>query len=200
MLPASSVAKRLGKIKVSSSHCVTRTPKLTPQTMVFAHLPGAIFLAVIPIPNSVSLAVTFLVLRSSTQSMDTAPRSAFLAGVVEPHERTAMMGFIFMAKSASSSGGPILTGVLAQKGLLWVAFMLAGSLMCVYDLGILVAFGRHRSPGDNREDQELEGEEERVGSAQSGEINESRSNHWNEKKLEARIVMEELKIPALEKE
>lgn len=201
MLPASSVAKRLGNIKVSSSYSVSiHDTKLTPQTMVFAHLPGAIFLAVIPIPNSVSLAITFLVLRSSTQSMDTAPRSAFLAGVVEPHERTAMMGFIFMAKSASSSGGPILTGVLAQKGLLWVAFVLAGALMCVYDLGILVAFGRHRSPGDNGQDRESEGEEERVGSVQRGEIIERRSTDCKEKELGVRIVIKELKTPALEKE
>jgi sugar phosphate permease len=168
--------------------------------MVFAHLPGAIFLAVIPIPNSVSLAITFLVLRSSTQSMDTAPRSAFLAGVVEPHERTAMMGFIFMARSASSSGGPILTGVLAQRGLLWVAFVLAGALMCVYDLGILMAFWRHGSPGDNGEDQKSEGEEERVGSVQRGEIIERRSIDCEKKKSEVRIGIEVLEIPALEKE
>jgi sugar phosphate permease len=128
--------------------------------MVFAHLPGAIFLALIPIPNFVSLAVTFLVLRSSTQSMDTAPRSAFLAGVVQPHERTAMMGFIYIARSSASSVGPIITGVLAGKEMLWVAFVTAGSLMVVYDLGILVAFGGHKSQcQDEGSDDPIQNEE-----------------------------------------
>ena len=132
--------------------------------------------------------------------MDTAPRSAFLAGVVEPHERTAMMGFVFMAKSAASCGGPVLTGVLAQRGRLWVAFVLAGAGMCVYDLGVLVAFGRHGSPENREADQEQNDEEERVGSAQSGETIEISSTDYNEKKSEVRIDIEELKNPALEKE
>ncbi|KAI9872790.1 MAG: hypothetical protein M1830_001189, partial [Pleopsidium flavum] len=62
-LVASSIAKRIGLIK----------------TMVFTHLPSAICLALIPLPSSVGLAMTFLILRSSTQSMDQAPRQAFLA-------------------------------------------------------------------------------------------------------------------------
>jgi MFS family permease len=128
--------------------------------MVFAHLPGAIFLILIPIPNRVSLAVTFLVLRSSTQSMDTAPRSAFLAGAVQPHERTPMMGFIYLARSSASSVGPIITGVLAGKGMLWVAFVTAGSLMIVYDLGILALFGGHKTQSrDDESDDRIQNEE-----------------------------------------
>ncbi|KAE9369124.1 MFS general substrate transporter [Stipitochalara longipes BDJ] len=184
MLPASSVAKRLGNIK----------------TMVFAHLPGAIFLAVIPIPNSISLAVTFLVLRSSTQSMDTAPRSAFLAGVVQSHERTAMMGFVYMARSSASSAGPILTGVLAGKGLLWVAFVLAGSLMVVYDLGILVAFGGHRRLGHDEEGQDESEDEERIGSAQTEDTTIRKSNDGGEKKLEVMINVKEVEPSSLEKD
>jgi sugar phosphate permease len=155
--------------------------------MVFAHLPGAIFLAVIPIPNSVSLAVTFLVLRSSTQSMDTAPRSAFLAGVVQPQERTAMMGFVYMARSSASSAGPILTGVLAGKGLLWVAFVLAGSLMLVYDLGVLVAFGSHRSLGHDGEGQDQDIDEERDASPQIEETMGAKIIDTRDKELEGMV-------------
>ncbi len=168
--------------------------------MVFAHLPGAIFLGVIPIPSSVSLAITFLVLRSSTQSMDTAPRSAFLAGVVQPHERTAMMGFVYMARSSASSAGPILTGVLAEKGLLWVAFVLAGSLMIVYDLGILVTFSSHERLRNNEEGQDQNKDEERIDSAQIGETMERRSTDGKEKKLEVTIDTKELESPDLEKD
>jgi sugar phosphate permease len=155
--------------------------------MVFAHLPGAIFLAVIPIPNSVSLAVTFLVLRSSTQSMDTAPRSAFLAGVVQPQERTAMMGFVYMARSSASSAGPILTGVLAGKGLLWVAFVLAGSLMLVYDLGVLVAFGSHRSLGHDGEGQDQDTDGERDASPQIEETMGAKIIDTRDKELEGMV-------------
>jgi hypothetical protein len=78
--------------------------------------------------------------------MDTAPRSALLAGVVQPHERTAMIGFVYISRSSASSVGPAITGVLAGKGMLRVGFVVAGSLMVVYDLEILVAFGRPRAP------------------------------------------------------
>jgi dipeptide/tripeptide permease len=92
--------------------------------------------------------------------MDTAPRSAFLAGVVQPHERTAMMGFIYITRSSASSVGPIITGVLAGKGNLWVAFVTAGSLMVVYDMGILVAFGGHKSQcQDEESDDQIQNEE-----------------------------------------
>lgn len=39
----------------------------------------------------------------------------------------------------------MITGILAGKGLLWVAFIVAGALMCVYDVGIWILFGRLQS-------------------------------------------------------
>ncbi|KAI4140085.1 MAG: hypothetical protein L6R39_005961, partial [Caloplaca ligustica] len=77
-LVASSISKRIGLVK----------------TMVFTHLPSAIFLALIPLPSNVRVAMTFLVLRSCTQNMDQAPRQAFLAAAVLPSERTAVMGIV----------------------------------------------------------------------------------------------------------
>lgn len=128
MILASSIAKRFGNVK----------------TMVFTHLPSAIFLALIPVPNSLSLAMTFLILRSCTQSMDTAPRSAFLAAVVLPHERTAVMGLINVVKTSAQSLGPLITGILADKNVVWVAFVAAGSLKACYDLGMLAVFSTLR--------------------------------------------------------
>ena len=108
--------------------------------MVFTHLPSAIFLALIPIPASLPLAMMFLILRACTQSMDVAPRSAFLAAIILPHERTAVMGFINVVKTMSQSLGPVITGVLAANRLFWVAFVTAGSCKAAYDLGILAVF------------------------------------------------------------
>ncbi|KAF5968777.1 multidrug resistance transporter protein [Fusarium bulbicola] len=127
MLVASSLAKRFGNVR----------------TMVFTHLPSAVFLALVPIPNDVHLSVLFLILRSCTQSMDVAPRSAFLAAIIKPKERTVVIGLINVAKTTSQSLGPLITGLLADSNYFWVSFIMAGSLKVCYDLGFLGLFKHH---------------------------------------------------------
>ncbi|KIW18381.1 hypothetical protein PV08_02669 [Exophiala spinifera] len=129
MLVASSISKRIGNVK----------------TMVFTHLPSAICLALIPIPSTLAGALVFLIGRSCTQVMDVAPRSAFLAAIVLPHERTAVMGTINVVKTCAQSLGPVITGVLGTKNHFWVAFVAAGSLKATYDLGLLALFAERKS-------------------------------------------------------
>ncbi|QIW96242.1 hypothetical protein AMS68_001760 [Peltaster fructicola] len=124
---ASSVARRIGLI----------------QTMVFTHLPSAIFLALIPAPTTLWLTVVFLVGRSSLSAMDQAPRSAFLAAVVLPEERTAVMGIVNIVKTVGQSAGPTITGILAAGGHFWIAFVIAGALKASYDLAMLRMFASH---------------------------------------------------------
>jgi sugar phosphate permease len=138
--------------------------------MVFTHLPSAIFLALIPIPSSLPLSMMFLILRSCTQSMDVAPRSAFLAAVVLPHERTAVMGLINVVKTSSQALGPTITGVFAQKGLFWIAFVTAGTLKATYDLGMLAVFKGHKTHDERAEEQRIAEEEERL--RESEDVNE----------------------------
>lgn len=133
-LVASSIAKRIGLIKA----------------MVFTHLPSAIFLALIPLPSVVWLAMTFLILRSCSQSMDQAPRQAFLAAVVLPNERTAVMGVVNVIKTLSQSAGPVATGYLAGIHKFWIVFMLAGAMKASYDLGMLKMFLGHQTREDRR--------------------------------------------------
>lgn len=90
--------------------------------------------------------------------MDVAPRSAFLAAVVHPNERTAVMGIINMVKTSSQSLGPLMTGLLAGVDMFWVAFVVAGSLKATYDLGMLAVFAGHRTQEERLADQ-LEAEE-----------------------------------------
>jgi sugar phosphate permease len=111
--------------------------------MVFTHLPSAIFLALIPVSHNLQGSLVFLILRSCTQSMDVAPRSAFLAAILKPDERTMSMGLINLVKTVAQSLGPFLTGVLAGRGLFWVSFLAAGSLKACYDLGMLALFKNH---------------------------------------------------------
>jgi len=139
-LVAASIAKRIGNVK----------------TMAFTHLPSAICLALIGIPSSLPLAMVFLIGRACTQSMDVAPRSAFLAAIVLPQERTAVMGAVNVVKTSASSLGPLVTGMLAGSDLFWVAFLTAGVLKACYDLGLLAVFaGYHR--GEEEEESGVNG-------------------------------------------
>ena len=138
-LVASSLAKRIGLIK----------------TMVFTHLPSAIFLALIPLPSNVGLAMTFLILRSCMAHMDQAPRQAFLAAAVLPNERTAVMGVVNVVKTLSQSAGPVATGWLAGIQKFWIAFLIAGGMKASYDLTMLKMFVGYKF----REEQQREDEE-----------------------------------------
>ncbi|KAK1484468.1 hypothetical protein CTAM01_12973 [Colletotrichum tamarilloi] len=126
-LVASSIAKRIGNLNA----------------MVFTHLPSTIFTALIPLPRDATTAIVFLIFRALTHSMDVAPRAAFLAGVILPKERTTVLGLINVLKTCTSSVGPVGVGILVDKNLFWVAFVGAGCLKVVYDLGMLVSFRKH---------------------------------------------------------
>ncbi|PWY96780.1 MFS general substrate transporter [Aspergillus sclerotioniger CBS 115572] len=142
VLVASSIAKRIGNVK----------------TMVFTHLPSAVCLALIPVPAALPLALTFLVLRSCSQTMEVAPRSAFLAAALPSDRRTAIMGSINVVKTCAQSLGPLLTGVLADRGYFGLSFTIAGILKAVYDIGMLLSFAgkekqaRRPAPADQGEE------------------------------------------------
>ncbi|KAI1482078.1 putative MFS transporter [Daldinia eschscholtzii] len=124
MIVASSLAKRFGNVN----------------TMIFTHLPSQIFRALLGVPSDVRLALAFLVLNASTQSMDTGPRSAFLATIVLPAERTAVMGTVNVVRTTAQSLGPLFTGILVDRNLFWVTFVASGGVKIIYDLGLLAFF------------------------------------------------------------
>ena len=55
------------------------------------------------------------------------------------------MGIINVIKTMSQSVGPLVTGLLASKGMFGVSFIIAGVLKAVYDLGVLAVFTGHKS-------------------------------------------------------
>lgn len=133
-LMALPLARRLGPLK----------------TMVFTHLPSALFLALVPVPPASTtfgtpLAMAFLALRACTQSMDQAPRQAFLSAAVLPAERTAVMGVVNTAKTLMQAGGVGFSGVLAGRHQ-WVLLLGgAGALKASYDLLLLWSFSHMRA-------------------------------------------------------
>ncbi|OHF01980.1 major facilitator superfamily transporter [Colletotrichum orchidophilum] len=127
-LIALPLARRLGPLK----------------TMVFTHLPSAIFLTMIPLPSPGSggtwTAMALLSLRACSQSMDQAPRQAFLAAAVLPNERTAVLGVVNIVKTWAQAGGLGSAGYLAGKKLWIVVFTGAGIMKACYDLLMLGLF------------------------------------------------------------
>ncbi|KAF2432393.1 MFS general substrate transporter [Tothia fuscella] len=109
-------------------------------TMVFTHLPSSIAAGFIPLPSGVPMTVALLLFRAALNSMDQAPRSAFIAAVVKPEERTAVMGITSMLRTLAQSVGPTVTGILAGNDQFWIAFVATGALRVTYDLGLWALF------------------------------------------------------------
>ncbi|KAL2061853.1 hypothetical protein VTL71DRAFT_7231 [Oculimacula yallundae] len=109
-------------------------------TMVFTHLPSSAAVLLFPLPSSLALTVILLMIRTGLNNMDQAPRAAFIAAVVKPEERTAIMGITSMLRTLASAAGPTVTGVLAGQKRFWIAFVAAGALRIAYDLGLFAMF------------------------------------------------------------
>jgi predicted MFS family arabinose efflux permease len=86
--------------------------------------------------------------------MDQGPRGVFLAQVVRPEERTKVMGVVNTVKTVAQSGGPTVTGAMAQAGWFGTVFVFAGALKVSYDLGLMGIWWSRR-----KEDQ-IKGKEE----------------------------------------
>lgn len=123
-LLSTSLTKRLGPIV----------------TMVATHLPASLMIALIPAAKSMTITMSILVFRASTQSMDVAPKHVFLASLVPSETRTAVFGWVNVVKTAAQAVGPTLVGYLTHAGMQWLAFVIGGALKSVYDLGILAYF------------------------------------------------------------
>ncbi|KAF2270748.1 major facilitator superfamily MFS_1 [Lojkania enalia] len=109
-------------------------------TMVFTHLPSSIASAFVPLPSSVGWTVAILLFRAALNSMDQAPRTAFIAAVVKDSERTGVMGITSMLRTLAMSVGPTVTGILAGNDRFWAAFLATGICRVCYDLGLWVLF------------------------------------------------------------
>ena len=109
-------------------------------TMVFTHIPSSMAVLLFPLPPVLWLTAGLLLLRTALNPMDQAPRSAFIAAVVQPHERTAVMGITAMLRTLASMAGPSITGVLAAGDRFWIAFVAAGSFRLAYDFGLYAMF------------------------------------------------------------
>lgn len=100
------------------------------------------------------MAALLLFVRAGLNNMDQAPRSALIAAVVKPQERTAVMGITSMLRTLAATTGPMVTGFLAAGDRFWIAFVAGGAFRITYDLGLFVAFKnvklhQHETPKEN---------------------------------------------------
>jgi MFS family permease len=123
-------------------------------TMVFTHLPSSIASAFVPLPKTVGWTVGLLLFKAALNSMDQAPRTAFIAAVVKPEERTGVMGITSMLRTLAMSLGPSVTGILAGNDKFWVAFLAAGICRVGYDLGLWVLFVNVKVARDEDDDKD----------------------------------------------
>jgi MFS family permease len=134
-LSAAWVARRIGLVR----------------TMVFTHLPSNVLLILIPLMPTLPLAMLMLFLRFSISQMDVPTRQSFTMAVVDPGERSAAAGVTGIARTVGSSISPLVAGPLyAVPALASVPFFIAGGLKILYDLALLVAFGRVVPPEERR--------------------------------------------------
>ncbi|KAJ9611317.1 hypothetical protein H2200_004501 [Cladophialophora chaetospira] len=134
-------------------------------TMVFTHVPSSAAVLLFPLAPYFWITALFLLIRTGLNNMDQAPRSAFIAAVVKPEERTAVMGITSMLRNLAAMCGPTVTGLLAEGDHFGVAFIAAGVCRLIYDFGLYALFVGYergkkledRSDNDDDEDESDDG-------------------------------------------
>lgn len=70
------------------------------------------------------------------------------------------MGITNVVKAFTMGIGPLLTGLLAERELFWVSFVVAGMCKVMYDLGMLTVFVGHKPVEEREAERRLVGDEE----------------------------------------
>lgn len=109
-------------------------------TMVFTHIPSSAAVLIFPWPQVFWMTAILLFVRAGLNNMDQAPRSALIAAIVKPEERTAVMGITSMVRTLAATAGPTVTGLLAGSNRFWIAFVAGGAFRLTYDIGLWVIF------------------------------------------------------------
>lgn len=129
------VTYSLGSVTAIGSSVMCK--KLGPlNAIVWTKLPSTVSMAAVSLTQNVLLAMAFVVIAVCTDTMDVVPRQVFIASVVPAEDRTMVMGTVNVVKTFARSIGPTVTGILSERGELWLSFWFVAlfqtlSLACV---------------------------------------------------------------------
>ncbi|GEQ67430.1 hypothetical protein JCM33374_g1095 [Metschnikowia sp. JCM 33374] len=103
------------------------------KAILVAQLPSAIFFTIIPFCTSYILAAVFYFLFCACATMDVVPRQVLLTTIIPKQDLIKVLGIVNIAKTFARCIGPLFTGNLADKGLLYVAFYVNGACLFLAD-------------------------------------------------------------------
>lgn len=103
------------------------------KAILVAQLPSAVFFTSIPFCNSYILAAAFYFLFCACATMDVVPRQILLTTIIPKQDLIKVLGIVNIAKTFARCVGPLFTGNLADKGLLYVAFFVNGACLFLAD-------------------------------------------------------------------
>ena len=109
-------------------------------TMVYTHLPANAFLILAALMPNATLAIVFLLLRSSMSSMDVPARQSYVMAVVPPEERAAAASVTNVPRSLASAAAPIPAGMMLDVTSFGWPLICAGALKISYDVLLLLQF------------------------------------------------------------
>ncbi|WP_338524483.1 MFS transporter [Pseudomonas batumici] len=118
-------------------------------TMVFTHLPSSLFLILIPLMPTLSLAIVLLLARSALSQMDVPTRSSYIMAIVPREERAAAASITTVPRSLASALSPLLAGYLLGLSTFGWPLVIAGGLKITYDLLLLGMFRNIRPPEES---------------------------------------------------
>ena len=115
-------------------------------TMVFTHLPANVCLVLIPFMSDLSWVIALLFIRAALSQMDVPTRSAYVMAIVSPAERPAAASITSVPRSLASAISPFMAGYLLTMSSFGWPLIAAGALKIVYDILLLIVFGKVRPP------------------------------------------------------
>ena len=115
-------------------------------TMVFTHLPANACLALVPFMPDLGWAIALLFVRAALSQMDVPTRSSYVMAIVPVAERPAAASITSVPRSLASAASPFIAGWLLTISSFGWSLLAAGGLKIVYDLLLLVYFGKVKPP------------------------------------------------------
>ena len=115
-------------------------------TMVLTHLPANICLALVPFIPDLGWAIALLFIRAALSQMDVPTRSSYVMAIVPVAERPAAASITSVPRSLASAASPFIAGWLLTLSSFGWPLLAAGGLKIIYDLLLLVFFGKVKPP------------------------------------------------------